>query len=375
MRRASQGLPALAWVLVGMSLAGASAAARADDWSVSGFATLGVGKTVSGVKQDYFGFKCPCYIANYPDVGVYRDSFSLKPDTRAGVQLIYRPNDTISFTGQLTGHAANDMKPTMDWAYASWNLSESLTLQAGRKRLPLFGYSDFFHVGYAYPWIRPPGDLYGWQIVAYNGANLQYRRSIGSISVSANIWAGSESDKDNRMLGQIYYGDKVEEKWKGIFGGFVELSNDWGSLRLVAMTSKVDRFLGTGAARSVNKDGVKQNFYGITGNVDYGNFVLRSEINRFVRPDAPKDIYNVFFLGGGYRFGDWLPMLTYSRFSEDFKDDPTANEKHNTWIATLRWDFRPDTALKLQYDVFKDKSAFNFMGNAKAIAISLDHVF
>lgn len=356
-------------------LAGLAGGARADDaLHLSGFATLGLGKAISGAHQSNFEFDCPCYIANYPDVGIYRNSWSLKPDSRAGVQATYKLGSQFSVTGQLTANASAD-KPAVDWLYGSWNLSDSLTLQAGRKRLPLFGYSDFFQVGYAYPWVRPPGDLYGWQIVAYNGANLLYRKNFSGLAVTANVWAGRETDKDNQMLGRVYYGDRVDETWKSILGGYVELGTDWGTARFVMMTNKVDRWVGTGAGRTVNKDGVKQQFYGLTFNVDHKDVVVRTEFNRFVRPDAPKDIYNVYFVGAGYRFGDWLPMLTYSRFTEDYKDDPTANEKHNTWAATLRWDLREDMALKLEYDVFKDRSAFPFVGNSKAITLSLDYVF
>lgn len=365
------GLRVLRSLSLGLAVLGATASATAGELSFTGFGTIGVGKALSGPQQRYFGFDCPCYIANYPDVGVYEDKVSIKPDTRLGLQANYRLDGGLSFTGQVTGHGGNDMKPTVDWAYGSYALSDSLTLQAGRKRLPLFGYSDFFQVGYAYPWIRPPGDLYGWQIVAYNGANLLFRKNYGSLSVTANVWAGSESDKDNRMLGKIYYDDRVDEKWKSIVGGYVELGTDWGTARFVMMSNKVDRVVGG----AVNKSGVKQNFYGFTFNVDQNDWVLRTEINRFVRPDAPKDIYNVYFVGAGRRFGDWLPMLTYSRFTEDFKDDPTSNEKHNTLAATLRWDFRDNMALKFEYDRFKDRSAFPFIGNSKAFAVSLDFTF
>ncbi|MDM4768414.1 hypothetical protein [Pelomonas sp. SE-A7] len=352
-------------------MTGLSALAPAGELNFTGFGTVGLGTALSGVKQRYFGFDCPCYIANYPDVGVYGKKLDLGPDSRFGLQATYRLDGGASFTGQVTAHGGNDLKPAMDWAYGSLPLGDAFTLQVGRKRLPLFGYSDFFQVGYAYPWVRPPGDLYGWQIVAYNGANLLYRRNYGGLSVSANVWAGSENDKGNRMLDKIYYDAPVDEKWKGIVGGYLELGTDWGAARFVMMTNKVDRLV----SGTVNKSGVKQNFYGLTFNVDHNDWVLRTEFNRFVRPDAPKDIYNVYFVGAGRRFGDWLPMLTYSRFTEDYKDDPTANEKHNTLAATLRWDFRDNMALKLEYDVFKDKSGFPFVGNSKAIAVSVDFTF
>ena len=31
----------------------------------------------------------------------------------------------------------------------------------------------------AYPWVHLPGQVYGWEIVNYNGANLLYRDQWG----------------------------------------------------------------------------------------------------------------------------------------------------------------------------------------------------
>ena len=52
----------------------------------------------------------------------------------------------------------------------------------GRKRLPIY-YSDFQDVGFAYTWVRPPTDLYGWEIVSYNGVNATYRGDWGGWAV------------------------------------------------------------------------------------------------------------------------------------------------------------------------------------------------
>lgn len=57
--------------------------------------------------------------------------------------------------------------------WAEWKL------QIGRKRLPLYYYSDFQDVGYAYNTVRPSPDVYGWDIVNYNGASLSTTRSLG----------------------------------------------------------------------------------------------------------------------------------------------------------------------------------------------------
>ena len=89
--------------------------ARADDaLHLSGFATLGLGKAISGAHQSNFEFDCPCYIANYPDVGIYRNSWSLKPDSRAGVQATYKLGSQFSVTGQLTANASADKPAKFD---------------------------------------------------------------------------------------------------------------------------------------------------------------------------------------------------------------------------------------------------------------------
>jgi hypothetical protein len=348
--------------------------AQAVDFSYNGFSTIAVGKTFSGASDPYLGFDCPCYVSNYLDVGVYGNKLAFKPDSKVGLQGTAKISDDLSFVGQVVFAGGNDFKPRIDWAYASYNVSNELTVQAGRKRLPLFAYSDSFDVGFSYPWVRPHGDLYGWQIVAYNGVNAMYKTKVKNVGVTANIWTGTETDKDNRMMNEIYYGDRVDERWTNIVGGYLDLDMDIITMRAVAMTNKVDRWVGEGATRVVNKDGVNQNFYGLSANMDYKNFVVRTELNRFVRPSV-EDHYSIFLLGVGYRFGDFLPMVTHARFKENFKTNPLDNEIHNTTSFSVRWDVKSGTAIKFQYDNFKDKSAFDFVGNSKTVAVSLDQVF
>lgn len=361
----------LAALLGGLAAQGANAV----ELSYSGFATVGAGKVLSGANKQYLDIKCPCYVANWPQMGVYDRDVSFDPDTRAGLQITAKIDDKLSFTTQIEGQGSNEFEPNIDWAYGTYDVTNTVSVQAGRKRLPLFQYSDYFNVGYAYPWIRPPADLYGWQIVAYNGANVMYRTNINNIGVTANVWAGREADSDNELLGKLYYGVRTEETWKNIFGGYVDFNFDAFSVRAVAMTNKVDRWLHETAGRTLNKDGVRQNFYGLSANVDWKNIVVRTELNRFVRPDEPKDIYDSYLVGVGYRFGNVLPMVTYSDFKQNFRFNPAENEIHNTTTFSLRWDFRPDMAFKLQYDHFKDKSAFDFVGNSKTLAASIDMVF
>ena len=60
----------------------------------------------------------------------------------------------LSVTGQIVARGVNDFDANFEWAYISYEINDNWTVQAGKKRLPLFYYSDFFDVGYAYVWMR-----------------------------------------------------------------------------------------------------------------------------------------------------------------------------------------------------------------------------
>jgi hypothetical protein len=72
-------------------------------------------------------------------------------------------------------------------------------------------------------------------------------------------------------------------------------------------------------------------------------------------------------------FGNWTPMYTYSRYTTV----AAPIEGRSTQYLSLRWDFMKYTALKVQYDISKDKSEYSypFFGDSKVLSISLQGVF
>lgn len=369
-----------------------SAAAQAVEVNFTGFASVVAGKVLTGERGAISGnpdYPCPCAAADYPNVGIYDDHLGVEPETLLGLQANIPVNDRLSATLQLVTRAVNDYQTEAEWAYVAYDITPQWTVQAGRKRLPLFYYSDFFDVGYAVPWIRPPADLYGWQIVNYTGANLLYRNTFGDWGVTANVWLGEERDNHNRMLADLYYygtdvggdGDNdtistpiLREAWREMIGGYLDLNRDWLQLRLVAMHNVVDRTL-IGSAdgdRQLWLDGVGQQFLGLAANLDLDNLLIRSEFNVFDRP-KPDDRYYARLVGVGYRLGDFTPMLTVSDFREIWPGN--AIEKHQTYTASLRWDVSSGVALKAQYDKLNDDSQWAFLGDSELIALGVDVVF
>jgi hypothetical protein len=131
--------------------------------NITGFASINAGKVLSGSGVPQYVVE-PTFLADYPLVSTYDEDIDFAPESLIGLQFSADLLDGLSVTAQLVSRGANDFKAKFEWAYVSYELNENWTIQAGRKRLPLFYYSDFFDVGYAYTWIRPPADNYTWQI-------------------------------------------------------------------------------------------------------------------------------------------------------------------------------------------------------------------
>ncbi|MCC2638730.1 MAG: porin [Moraxellaceae bacterium] len=371
--------PALPRALLGAMLLTAALPATAATVDFSGFATLTAGSILEGSHNAPVNdFNCPCFIANYEYGGLYEDNgWTAGVESTVGVQADIRIDDQLSATVQVDGHAINGYQAAMDWAYLSYRASNNWTFQAGHKRLPLYYYSDSNYIGYSYPWVRPPVDVYGWEIYSYDGVNAIYSATLGDWALRSNVWAGSQKDTDSAMMGQIYNGERTSVLWSDILGGAVDVGNDVVNLRLVYMQSGLKQTEHPEDGSPDFEDyptGTKQQIYGAAFNVDYGNFIWRSEYNTFIR----KAIYQTspsFFASAGYRIGEVTVMGTYSQYREDSDANYTAPQRYNTRTGTVRWDFRRKMALKAQVDRFKDESTAVFVGDTTLATLSLTTVF
>ncbi len=151
-------------------------------------------------------------MADWANFGVYEKNFSLAEESRIGIQGTAKFSDALSGTAQVVSRGTKTT-PDLTWAYLGYKITPNLELQVGRKRIPLYYYSDFQDIGVAYPWVAPPPELYGWDATNYNGASLRYKTTLGSASVSASLLAGSEKIKDDRYF-LINPSPNNEHRWK-----------------------------------------------------------------------------------------------------------------------------------------------------------------
>lgn len=372
MRRALMALGLIAGLLLPLR------SAVAVDFAGSGFLTLAAGRMLSGEASDAY------FVNDYGQGGIYKHGrgWSAGPDSKLGLQGVATINSEWSATGQVVSRGARDGKVNLEWLFLSYRLSENTTLQVGRKRLPLFYYSEAQDVGIALPWLRLPPPAYGWDVVNFNGANLTYRNRVGEWNSAVEAFFGNERRRDNPYL-ELYNGrgSNWDERWKNIGGVAWTLSHDWLELRFSYVGSGLEYWDTHDKANTLVSS--RQSFYSLAAVVDRDNWLVRAEASKIRRPgdDFQEKDWAALF-GVGYRFGKWLPMVTFARFQGKYLDG-RPNERFSDLSLSLRYDLSPSTALKLQYDAFKDRSDEGISsysvsqryGNSRLIGIAYDMVF
>jgi hypothetical protein len=336
--------------------------------NISGFASIVGGQVLEGSGVEEFDLG-PSFLADYPLVGVYEEEISFKPDTLFGIQFSADLMEGLSATAQVVSRGANDFSADFEWAYVSYELNDNWTFQGGKKRLPLYYYSDFFDVGYAYTWIRPPADNYTWQIFNYTGVSALYSYLVGDWTVSGQVYYGLEESDPNKLLSEFFFLESTREIWKDIGGIVVQFNRDWLDIRLTHMQYTNERYIGDVQQEWDGSTERTGKFYGLSVNIDYENFILLTELNRLALQGDDLDTYLITL---GYRISDFTPYVSYSDFN-----DGVGGEVHNTTSFGVRWDFHPSAALKVQYDDVEDNGGpgLKVAGDAKAVSVGIDLVF
>lgn len=104
------------------------------------------------------------------------DGLHLNADTRLGLQANWQPEARLELVGQavLRRRAASaPASESLEWAFAAWRPTPEWQLRVGRTSPDLFLLADYRNVGFAYPWVRPPVEAYGWMpFYSMDGADL-----------------------------------------------------------------------------------------------------------------------------------------------------------------------------------------------------------
>lgn len=292
------------------------------DYRFNGFGTLGF--THLGGEADG---------RSYGMQGQTTDSWRGDELSKLGAQLQYGLTDALDVTAQVLTKAQHDSwEANLEWLYALFQATDRLVLRGGRLRNPVYMYSETLDVGFTYPWLRLPDEVYYQvQISNYEGVDAIYTfpLSYGSVSLQAN--AGQALNRD-----YFLYDTTVDMDYRKIAGANLSLTtNDFGTVRL--SYSEADLTL------DGLLDGQKGKFTSLGYQFDNGTWLTANEATRLVM-EGPVPSQNAFYVMGGRRFGDLLPHLTYAQL-----DGEKGGGRQVSWTYGLNYSLLPNVTLKGEY--------------------------
>ena len=353
--------------------------ANAEDIKWNGFLSA-VGGTTLNESTLPNGAKSQ-FNADTPSDGTYQDHLTFEPDTIYGLQGRAEIDEKLSITAQITGTGGQDFDAQIKWAYLSYDLNNTYTLQAGRQRIPIFFYSDYLDVGYAYHWIRPPTEVYTSSTDVFEGVQLLAKTPF-SQNWDATFQAyGGKADNLSQYTDETY-------TWLNMYGVVGSVHNDWFQLRANYLNMQHASTNGSWNNKLQDEDngGVPLQFWGVAAHADFENAFLGAEVilakwDEPFRADQGQGLtkWHAFFITAGYRFGQFTPHITFGKAHYTIEDSsllggiglaPKTHIKSNSWTTGVRWDFHPSAALKLEYvsrNDTSDKGLIDVLGQQQEV--------
>lgn len=305
---------------------------------INGFGTVGV--THLGGEDDG---------RSYGISGQTNDSWRGDQLSKFGAQLTYGVTDTVGLTLQTTAKAYGDeWKANLEWAYLSWQSTDNLMMRVGRLRTPVYMYSESIDVGFSYPWLRLPDEVYSQvQLSNYEGADIVYNLPLSFATLSFQLAGGIAKNRDYYI-----YDEEFDIDYDNVFGSSVSLAtNDFGTFRVGYVEADIDTDIsgsftdifgnpGTASLLALDKD--KGKFTSIGYQYDNGTWLTANEWTSRVIENDGSNSTDSFYLMGGRRFGDFLAHVTYAQLDED-------EGRQSSWTLGLNYNILPTVVLKGEY--------------------------
>jgi hypothetical protein len=380
--------------------------------SLDGFATVGVVRS-SERHAVFTGSPFKSDGAGYPH------AWSADVDSRLGLQLSGRLTQELSAVLQIVSEARPDgsYRPQTEWANFKLEPTPGLSFRVGRIALPAFLAGDSRKVGYAQPFVRPPGEVYSLLPVTSNdGIDVSYRVRSGPALHSFQILAGQKTERgaDFKAVAKKSLGiAHVYEHGRFVFHA---------SYHQADLTLDIAEDLFTGLRQFGPSGNALADRYDVKGKryqvgavgatYNTGDWFVTAEAAK-VRTRSWLGDRSGWYVAGGYRFGTVTP---YAILSNSRSDSATTTPGLSTaglpeWAAAqatamnaglnrllgyapvqttisigARWDLARNTALKVQYDVTDMRAGspgplgnlqpeFSPGGKLKLLTVLVDFVF
>lgn len=271
-----------------------------------------------------------------------RDALEANSQFVAGIQFDAKIADGLRSSLQMVARGTELSNVEATWGYFAYDVTDDLTVRGGRMRLPLYAFSEYLDVGYAYPWTRPPIEVYIIPTNNYEGFDATYDFKVGNIQSSVNVYAGTSKSSAPRSFLDFTADDVLgvafnfmwDDLTANIFfsrGHNTFVPWDGGPVdQLVSGLAFADRVaasLGFPIVYAAPTDDVRGIFVSASLIYDNGDWFVASEI-------ASSELGTPFYPSGdsgyltvGYTFGSWMPYVTAATLYTNNKSDQLRNDR------------------------------------------------
>lgn len=311
--------------------------------STQAFATVSVGDfQING----FFAAGASWSTVDYLNTGVepvyvslIRQRPSWEKDTNVGLQFTKFLREDVSVTAQLFAEGAKDFDVEASWAFIKWEPNDRWQFRAGRVRTQTYMLSDYVNVGYAYPWVRPPQEVYSQIPASFSnvtGADARYKMVLWGQDLTLSGFYGATNaelqfpippgntilDNVDVRLRDMYvinlrFGDETFSVRAGYEATNVTLSPNAGMV-MNGLNDFVNTMIGMGVlgpdyTNYFSAYNASASFKGIGYQFDWNNFVSMGElVKRSVATPIVADVIG-WYLMGGYRYNELMPHITFAR--------------------------------------------------------------
>ena len=253
----------------------------------------------------------------------YKDSISFSQDSLLGLQGELLFNDKLSATIQLLGHTSDIRDSGVEWLYLTYQPSQEVLIKLGKMRSPLLNLTDVLDVGFAYPYVLPPSQVYvSFLFSTYEGVSFSYRKSLNDFRINLELYTGIyDIDAKTEFLeepvpikssdlyaitGELGY-KSVSLRTAYITGNF-----DIGSEPLSKLNSALQQLGFLDGASTIKTYGPANAFQASLAYEDLDYFAYLEHINTSFNYMVPLD-YKAIYLTGGINLP---PFTVYSSLAK-----------------------------------------------------------
>lgn len=315
----------------------------------------------------------------------YSRNWSAVVDSLIAGQLKVRLAAPLSAVAQVIAEQNYDgtFRPHLEWGYLNYQFTPDFSVRLGRAELPTFLYSDSRKVGYTYPWVRPPIEVYGLlPISASDGVHFSDRLHLGDLinTLQGSYVQSNFTERNEQNTG--YARDSINLSDSTEYEALTfRISYQNARLTNASADPFLDRFRmfgsqGAAITQKYRLDDKPAVTEVISASYDPGHWFVVAEwgharLNSFLGNDSG------WYASGGYRMRNFTPYLTYAQLTANSNSDPglklyavppseaglaaglnaglngllqqTIAEQRTACLGA-RWDFTKSVDLKLQID-------------------------